>query len=115
MIRRPPSSTLFPYTTLFRSRGARADAQNGISPEVAAAVGRQRAAGAASGGRADQPRSRRARSAGDPASHATAVPPGALGGARRARNSAREVVGPVLDKGAVAGGTRAVKPRRRVP
>src|SRR3712207_7238714 len=26
MIRRPPRSTLFPYTTLFRSRGARAGA-----------------------------------------------------------------------------------------
>src|SRR3712207_7873048 len=26
MIRRPPRSTLFPYTTLFRSRDARADA-----------------------------------------------------------------------------------------
>src|SRR3712207_7885894 len=26
MIRRPPRSTLFPYTTLFRSRGARARA-----------------------------------------------------------------------------------------
>src|SRR5260370_15774131 len=25
MIRRPPRSTLFPYTTLFRSRGARRD------------------------------------------------------------------------------------------
>src|SRR3712207_8609600 len=25
MIRRPPRSTLFPYTTLFRSRGARID------------------------------------------------------------------------------------------
>src|SRR5256885_3110583 len=25
MIRRPPRSTLFPYTTLFRSRGERAD------------------------------------------------------------------------------------------
>src|SRR5262249_59542691 len=25
MIRRPPRSTLFPYTTLFRSRGPRAD------------------------------------------------------------------------------------------
>src|SRR2546426_5119464 len=25
MIRRPPRSTLFPYTTLFRSRGGRAD------------------------------------------------------------------------------------------
>src|SRR3712207_7211299 len=31
MIRRPPRSTLFPYTTLFRSRGrlARADARQG--------------------------------------------------------------------------------------
>src|SRR5256885_1127947 len=28
MIRRPPRSTLFPYTTLFRSRGARADARD---------------------------------------------------------------------------------------
>src|SRR5437867_4855995 len=25
MLRRPPSSTLFPYTTLFRSRGSRSD------------------------------------------------------------------------------------------
>src|SRR2546422_2000417 len=28
MIRRPPRSTLFPYTTLFRSRGARAAARH---------------------------------------------------------------------------------------
>src|SRR2546422_7117272 len=28
MIRRPPRSTLFPYTTLFRSRGAGVDAQD---------------------------------------------------------------------------------------
>src|SRR5256885_13189645 len=28
MIRRPPRSTLFPYTTLFRSRGERAAAQD---------------------------------------------------------------------------------------
>src|SRR3712207_8863424 len=27
MIRRPPRSTLFPYTTLFRSRGVRGDLQ----------------------------------------------------------------------------------------
>src|SRR2546428_6615444 len=32
MIRRPPRSTLFPYTTLFRSRGAsRPDAENHLS------------------------------------------------------------------------------------
>src|SRR3712207_8896983 len=41
MIRRPPRSTLFPYTTLFRSREARRDA--------AAAV-RGRGAGLARGG-----------------------------------------------------------------
>src|SRR3712207_7709471 len=29
MIRRPPRSTLFPYTTLFRSRGARRPAAGG--------------------------------------------------------------------------------------
>src|SRR3712207_8863846 len=28
MIRRPPRSTLFPYTTLFRSQGERVDAEN---------------------------------------------------------------------------------------
>src|SRR5258706_8592278 len=33
MIRRPPRSTLFPYTTLFRSRGAR-----GLPPPRAAGV-----------------------------------------------------------------------------
>src|SRR5260221_3252494 len=31
MIRRPPRSTLFPYTTLFRSKNARAD--NGPDPQ----------------------------------------------------------------------------------
>src|SRR5687768_18508894 len=29
MIRRPPRSTLFPYTTLFRSRGPRSDQDSG--------------------------------------------------------------------------------------
>src|SRR5688572_32263362 len=29
MIRRPPRSTLFPYTTLFRSQGARSDGKAG--------------------------------------------------------------------------------------
>src|SRR6266516_8172123 len=32
MIRRPPRSTLFPYTTLFRSRTARAGASTGPRP-----------------------------------------------------------------------------------
>src|SRR5690349_22544051 len=52
MIRRPPSSTLFPYTTLFRSlqrpRPARADRAVGPEPEpararVRPAAGRARA------------------------------------------------------------------------
>src|SRR3712207_8265171 len=30
MIRRPPRSTLFPYTTLFRSRAGRGDGQAGV-------------------------------------------------------------------------------------
>src|SRR3712207_7689237 len=30
MIRRPPRSTLFPYTTLFRSRGARAEGESDV-------------------------------------------------------------------------------------
>src|SRR5258708_15724258 len=37
MIRRPPRSTLFPYTTLFRSRSCRAIRRSGIqSPRPAA-------------------------------------------------------------------------------
>src|SRR5437764_6002347 len=35
MIRRPPRSTLFPYTTLFRSPGAPAAAQGGLLPGAA--------------------------------------------------------------------------------
>src|SRR5205085_3791213 len=31
MIRRPPSSTLFPYTTLFRSHGGAGDAARGLA------------------------------------------------------------------------------------
>src|SRR2546430_5752044 len=41
MIRRPPRSTLFPYTTLFRSRsGARSARRGAGRPEVRAAPGR---------------------------------------------------------------------------
>src|SRR5436190_4940493 len=49
MIRRPPRSTLFPYTTLFRSAGASADRDQ----RGRLAAGRPRAAGAA-GGRGDR-------------------------------------------------------------
>src|SRR2546429_5196897 len=38
MIRRPPRSTLFPYTTLFRSR-ARASSSSRITPATASASG----------------------------------------------------------------------------
>src|SRR2546422_7117258 len=49
MIRRPPRSTLFPYTTLFRSRRRAAQARS--VPRVARAV--RRGMGEARGGRAD--------------------------------------------------------------
>src|SRR3712207_7532761 len=39
MIRRPPRSTLFPYTTLFRSRGP-ADQRAGLPPEPGGAAER---------------------------------------------------------------------------
>src|SRR3712207_8265486 len=43
MLRRPPRSTLFPYTTLFRSRPA-------LSRRAGATAGGRRAGGGASGG-----------------------------------------------------------------
>src|SRR2546430_12870354 len=48
MIRRPPRSTLFPYTTLFRSGGQRHARQAGDG--VGGGAGRQRAEGPAQGG-----------------------------------------------------------------
>src|SRR3712207_8411271 len=42
MIRRPPRSTLFPYTTLFRSRGARRGGSRGTRGRTRRAVGVQR-------------------------------------------------------------------------
>src|SRR5207253_3298339 len=48
MLRRPPRSTLFPYTTLFRSRVAGADAlASGVRALKALAVDLRRRAGAA--------------------------------------------------------------------
>src|SRR3712207_7506283 len=43
MIRRPPRSTLFPYTTLFRSIGAFADAERPVDVERQLCAGRSRA------------------------------------------------------------------------
>src|SRR2546426_3732167 len=45
MIRRPPRSTLFPYTTLFRSRRPRARARDGAPPTVRARTETRRRAG----------------------------------------------------------------------
>src|SRR3712207_8800917 len=39
MIRRPPRSTLFPYTTLFRSLGSPANIRSGSSPAHRAPLG----------------------------------------------------------------------------
>src|SRR2546425_5208189 len=41
MIRRPPRSTLFPYTTLFRSRQARRDCPQALEQRIAARRKRQ--------------------------------------------------------------------------
>src|SRR3712207_8714230 len=41
MIRRPPRSTLFPYTTLFRSRGARAVARDRRAARLAHLLARR--------------------------------------------------------------------------
>src|SRR5260221_7758643 len=58
MIRRPPRSTLFPYTTLFRSRRARASpasASGGISPWSSSSRDCCAASSASSGVRASAP------------------------------------------------------------
>src|SRR3712207_7214465 len=57
MIRRPPRSTLFPYTTLFRSQGA---VEGDVAPPAVAAD-------PASGGPGPVPRPREADAAGHPA------------------------------------------------
>src|SRR2546430_16571756 len=52
MIRRPPRSTLFPYTTLFRSQGARADRRDHAALAGAQGVVADRGAVREVGGRA---------------------------------------------------------------
>src|SRR3712207_8265712 len=59
MIRRPPRSTLFPYTTLFRSQPVPRDDARGTAPREPRGVP----------GRRDQPRHRQ------PGHHADALPP----------------------------------------
>src|SRR5260221_10790319 len=41
MIRRPPRSTLFPYTTLFRSQGRQVDEEDLVEAPLAHHLGRQ--------------------------------------------------------------------------
>src|SRR6478609_10492765 len=58
MIRRPPRSTLFPYTTLFRSLARRGPATGEVRPDRARprrGPGRRPDAGAAAHGRRGQP------------------------------------------------------------
>src|SRR5260221_1793000 len=45
MIRRPPRSTLFPYTTLFRSQGLRHIAEEGVAGQLLDFPGRRTEAG----------------------------------------------------------------------
>src|SRR5438552_14894868 len=54
MIRRPPISTLFPYTTLFRSRGSCGEFGAGRGLRRGAGVDRQRRRGDGAGGAEDR-------------------------------------------------------------
>src|SRR5260370_5438922 len=54
MIRRPPRSTLFPYTTLFRSRGQDAPAGGRLGVEAARVHGRAVDGGADGVGRSEE-------------------------------------------------------------
>src|SRR5438105_12816491 len=54
MIRRPPRSTLFPYTTLFRSRGLLPGRTRAAPPAPSAAASAQHAAGPGNPGRSEE-------------------------------------------------------------
>src|SRR3712207_8228880 len=58
MIRRPPRSTLFPYTTLFRSLEVRVLAAADREPAVERGLGRRLADGHRSGGAEAEPKPR---------------------------------------------------------
>src|SRR6266498_3468874 len=76
MIRRPPRSTLFPYTTLFRSRADHEGARGTRSRPGPAGADPQLSRAAARGLQADDPPARRARA------RAPGVPPGREADAR---------------------------------
>src|SRR2546425_6832180 len=54
MIRRPPRSTLFPYTTLFRSRRLRAASRKSIANRFAGRFWKRTAAISPPGGRSEE-------------------------------------------------------------
>src|SRR3712207_8378057 len=74
MIRRPPRSTLFPYTTLFRSRAHAHDPAH--VPRGGAGAGARR---------------RRRRRGGGPRAHGVARLPAAAGGLRRSEEHTSEL------------------------
>src|SRR5256885_6697001 len=49
MIRRPPRSTLFPYTTLFRSQDAQGNTATGFTGNVTVAIGTNPGSGTLTG------------------------------------------------------------------
>src|SRR2546427_3172922 len=66
MIRRPPRSTLFPYTTLFRSREPRSSSRRGSNrPAVPGAAARSSSGGRDEGQRQAPRKSHRRRSLGE--------------------------------------------------
>src|SRR3712207_7740258 len=56
MIRRPPRSTLFPYTTLFRSSAAASGAKSAMRPDLMACLPRSRSPSEVGVGEADHHR-----------------------------------------------------------
>src|SRR5690242_20807159 len=66
MLRRPPTSTLFPYTTLFRSEQRRRDQRPGIGCEVSKRRVHARSARTAAGERAARRRICHGRHQGNP-------------------------------------------------
>src|SRR5437660_11058696 len=98
MIRRPPRSTLFPYTTLFRSRGAAA----GASGECVRRHAVARRSGARTGGRSG--------GAGGPAVAGRALG-GAAGGRARGARGVPARIGKRPRGGGCRGSPPAVRPR----
>src|SRR2546429_8706799 len=104
MIRRPPRSTLFPYTTLFRSRAG--GAVSGLPGQVRDVVARSAAREARRHGDSARRRGSGGPS-GPPASRARAVPLGAAAARVRDGNRASPGAGDGGARDATAGGSVA--------